>query len=117
MRPTLLVIDDHAGFRAHAREFFEAEGFTVVGEAADAEAGIEAVRSLRPDIVLLDVRLPGVDGVEASRRIAALNGASVVVLTSSCDVQDLPAALADTRAAAFIPKWELSGEGLRALLP
>ena len=116
MRKTVLIVDDHEGFRRCARHVLEAEGFDVVGEAADAASAIEAARALHPDVVLLDVRLPDQDGVTASTRIAAENGASAIVLTSSYDVDDLPGALADSAARGFIPKSDLSGAAVRELL-
>jgi DNA-binding NarL/FixJ family response regulator len=116
MPTRVLVVDDHGGFRASARRLLEAEGFQVVGEAGDARSGIDAVVSLRPDVVLLDVQLPDLDGLEASRRIASLNGGSAIVLTSSCDVTDLARSLAEVPVRGFIPKSELSGERLRVLL-
>ena len=116
MRKSVLVVDDHAGFRAGVRHLLEAEGFEVVGEAVDAASGIEAARTLRPDLVLLDIRLPDFDGVLASRLIGALNGRSAIVLTSTCDSADLAGALADSPARGFIPKSELSGDALRRLL-
>jgi two-component system, NarL family, nitrate/nitrite response regulator NarL len=116
MAKTVLVVDDHGGFRASARELLEAEGFEVVGEAADAASGIEAARALCPDIVLLDVQLPDVDGVRASQRIRALNGGSAIILISSCDAADLRSALAESPALGFIPKSELSGETLLELV-
>jgi DNA-binding NarL/FixJ family response regulator len=116
MRKTVLIVDDHEGFRTCARELLTAEGFEVVGEAADAAAALAAVRELRPDVVLLDVQLPDLDGVKASRRIEVLNGRSAIVLTSSRDLTDLAGALAESPARGFIPKSELSGAALRELL-
>jgi DNA-binding NarL/FixJ family response regulator len=116
MPPRVLVVDDHAGFRACARKLLEAEGFSVVGEAADALSGIDAALALRPDLVLLDVQLPDLDGLEASQRIASLNGGMAIVLTSSCDPTDLAREIAESPARGFVPKSELSGERLRGLL-
>jgi DNA-binding NarL/FixJ family response regulator len=116
MKKTVLIVDDHGGFRACARELLASEGFEIVGEAADAASAIAAVPELRPNVVLLDIQLPDFDGFEASKRIAALNGTSAVVLTSSRDVTDLAAALAESPARGFIPKSKLSGAALGELL-
>jgi DNA-binding NarL/FixJ family response regulator len=116
MGETVLVVDDHEGFRASVRELLESEGFDVVGEATDAASGIEAAHSLRPDIVLLDIQLPDFDGILAAKRIAGLNGRTAIVLTSSCDSADVAPAIDDSPARGFIPKPELSGERLRTLL-
>lgn len=116
MDETVLVVDDHQGFRANARKLLQAEGFEVVGEAVDATSGIEAARSLRPDVVLLDIQLPDFDGVRASRQMGALNGGSVIILISSRDLDDLGGALSESPARGFIPKSELSGEAIRELL-
>jgi DNA-binding NarL/FixJ family response regulator len=116
MGATVLVIDDNEGFRACARHLLETQGFEVLGEAEDATSGIEAARSLRPDIVLLDIHLPDGDGLGAAERIAALNGRSSIVLTSSCDVSDIAGELTRSPARGFIPKSELSGEAIRELL-
>jgi DNA-binding NarL/FixJ family response regulator len=115
VRQTVLIIDDHPGFRACARELLQCEGFEVVGEAGDAEAGVDAVRRLRPDVVLLDVQLPGTDGIEASGQIAALNGGTAIVLISSRDLSDLGGA-AHAPARGFIAKSELSGAAIRKLV-
>jgi len=116
MRETVLIVDDHGGFRACARELLEADGFKVVGEAADAASAIAAARELRPDVVLLDVQLPDFDGIQASREIGALDGGAVIVLISSRDLSDLARALAECPARGFISKSELSGATLRELL-
>jgi DNA-binding NarL/FixJ family response regulator len=116
MGETVLVVDDHDGFRACVRQLLEGAGFEVVGEASDATSGIEAAAELRPDLVLLDVQLPDLDGVLASKRIAELNGSSAIVLTSSVDVSDIAGAMRDSPARGFIPKSELTGPALRELL-
>jgi DNA-binding NarL/FixJ family response regulator len=117
MKERVLVIDDHDGFRASARKLLVAEGFEVVGEAADAASGIEAARTLHPDVILLDVQLPDLNGVTASARIAALNGGSSIILISTCDLDDAESALAESAARGFIPKAELDGAAIRELLP
>lgn len=116
MMETVLIVDDHAGFRACARELLESEGFRIVGEAPDAASAITAAQQLQPDIVLLDVHLPDLDGFEASKRIAAASGAPAIVLTSSGDVGDLDATGAECPACGFIPKAELSSTAIRALV-
>ena len=83
MPRTVLIVDDHAGFRAVARALLEADGFEVVGEAADGESALEAARRLRPDVVLLDIQLPGLDGFAVAERLAAAGRAPAVVLISS----------------------------------
>lgn len=96
----------------------EADGFEVVGEAGDGAAGIEAARSLRPDIVLLDVQLPDVDGFEVATRMKAQGGTRVprLVLTSSRGADELPGDLAESGALGFIPKDELTAGSIRGLL-
>jgi DNA-binding NarL/FixJ family response regulator len=114
MAISVLIVDDHPSFRASARMLLESEGFDVVGEAEDGEGALVAVRELEPDVVLLDVQLPDINGPEVAARLAAANGLSpVVVLTSSRDLHDL-GAVGGVRG--FIPKSELSGAALEALL-
>jgi DNA-binding NarL/FixJ family response regulator len=114
---TILIIDDHAGFRAQARALLAAEGFTVIGEALDGMAGLEAVRTLRPDVVLLDIGLPDVEGFEVARQLAVTGPPPLVVLTSSREASEYGPRLTSSRVLGFIPKDELSGAAIRALVP
>jgi DNA-binding NarL/FixJ family response regulator len=121
MRPmprTVLIVDDHPSFRASARVLLEAEGYEVVGEADDGASALAAAESLRPDVVLLDVQLPDIDGFEVAARLrGSLNGeAPAIVLTSSRDGSDFGPLVADCGARGFVPKAELSGSALAALL-
>lgn len=93
----------------------EASGYSVIGEAADGEAALEAARELAPDLVLLDVQLPGIDGFEVAARLQAGDSAPTIVLTSSRDRADFGDALAESPARGFIAKGELSGETLAEL--
>lgn len=113
--PCALIVDDHDVFRASARALLESEGFTVA-EAATAETGIDAAVRLRPDMVLLDIQLPDHDGFHAATLLARLEQPPVVILTSSRDPSDYGSLIADSTATGFIPKSELSGETIRALL-
>ena len=85
MRPTVLIVDDHAAFRASARALLQAEGFDVVGEAADGAAAVAAVAVLRPEIVLLDLQLPDLDGLRVAEQLAGAPDPPAVVLISSRD--------------------------------
>jgi DNA-binding NarL/FixJ family response regulator len=109
-----LVVDDHAGFRAAARRLLESEGWIVVGEAADGAAALTAAASLRPDMVILDIGLPDIDGFEVAESLA---GSPVeVVLVSSRDGEAFGSRVAASAAVGFIAKADLDGASLRALL-
>jgi DNA-binding NarL/FixJ family response regulator len=110
---TVLIVDDHPSFRASARALLEAEGFTVVGDATGGEEALERCAELKPDVVLLDVQLPDLDGFEVARR---LNG-PVAVLTSSRAAHEYGDLIGACGACGFVPKDELSGGAIRALLP
>jgi CheY-like chemotaxis protein len=114
--PRVLIVDDHATFRATARQLLEAEGFEVVGEAEDGASALEAFGRLRPEIVLLDVQLPDMDGFEVSRRLRANGSSPQIVLTSSRDVSEFGDLVRSSGSRGFIPKAELSGGRLAALL-
>ncbi len=112
---TVLIVDDHAGFRGFARRLLEAGGFTVVGEAEDGAAGLAAVEALRPAVVLLDVLLPDTDGFAVARRLAERADRPVVVLTSSREPADFGSRLDQTPATGFIHKDDLSTAALAEL--
>ncbi len=114
--PTLLIVDDHPSFRGTARALLEAEGFDVVGEAEDGASAIEAARRLRPEVVLLDVQLPDIDGFEVAARLAADGDSPAVVLTSSRDAAEFGGLVERSGACGFVPKAELSGAALTALV-
>ena len=116
MPPTVLIVDDHPSFRVTARALLEAEGFDVVGEAEDGETAIEAAARLHPEVVLLDVQLPDIDGFEVAARLTHNGSRSAVVLTSSRDVTDFSGLVERSGARGFVPKAELSADALTALL-
>jgi DNA-binding NarL/FixJ family response regulator len=116
MRPTLLIVDDHPEFRSLARKLLTAGGFEVVGEAADGHAAVTVARELRPDVVLLDVQLPGIDGFEVTALLRDGDAGPAVVLTSTRDRVDYGPRVDRCGAHGFIPKAELSGTAVRALV-
>jgi CheY-like chemotaxis protein len=113
---TVLVVDDNPGFRSRARRWLEDAGYVVVAEAGDGPSALKAVDEHRPELVLLDVHLPGLSGLTVAERLAAAPDAPVVVLTSSRDAADFGDRLARSGAQGFVPKAELSPEALSALI-
>jgi DNA-binding NarL/FixJ family response regulator len=116
MAVRVLIVDDHASFRALARMVLDADGFDVVGEAGDGADAMTAARDLRPDVVLLDVQLPGLDGFGVAEALAQQPPAPVVVLVSTRSRTDYGRQVADSVAHGFIAKAELSGAALRLVL-
>lgn len=105
---TVLIVDDQATFRAAARSVVaSAAQFRVVAEAASGEAAIAAVADLRPDLVLMDINLPGVSGIEATRRLLAIAPASIVILLSTYTAADVPAEASVCGALAYVHKEDL----------
>jgi DNA-binding NarL/FixJ family response regulator len=102
----VLIVDDQEPFRLAARMVVEAtDGFDVVGEADTGERSVEMARDLRPDLVLMDVNLPGINGLDATRQILANGGNSVVVLLlSTYEEEEYAPRAAECGAAAYIPK-------------
>jgi DNA-binding NarL/FixJ family response regulator len=111
-----LIVDDHPAFRRSARALLLAQGYEVVGESADGAEALRAVETLRPEIVLLDIQLPGLDGFEIADELASRDNAPAVVLISSRDAAAYGARLRNAPTRGFILKSELSGKALAALL-
>lgn len=109
----VLVVDDHPAFRASARRLLESEGYSVVGEVGDGASALKAVAEFAPDLILLDVQLPDIDGFEVAER---LNGSADIVLISSRDRTDFGPLLDGAAVLGFISKGELTGEALSELL-
>ena len=116
MATTVLIVDDHPSFRSSARALLAAEGFDVVGEAEDAAGGLRRARELDPDLVLLDVQLPDLDGFDVAARITVNGSAPAVILVSSRERDDLGTQLPRSGARGFILKSELSAARIKELL-
>jgi DNA-binding NarL/FixJ family response regulator len=113
---TLLIVDDHPSFRASARELLEAEGYDVIGEAEDGTSALTEARRLAPDVVLLDVQLPDMNGFDVAAQLTADGPGSAIVLVSSRDGSDFGPLVLESGACGFIPKGELTGARLAALV-
>src|SRR6266566_5153515 len=112
----VLICDDQEAFRSAARQVVNAtHGFEVVGEAATGEDSVVAAGRLHPDLILMDVHLPGIDGLEASRRIRAEHPKVVVVLLSTYEPEEFAARMSGSGASAFISKAALGPDDLMAI--
>jgi DNA-binding NarL/FixJ family response regulator len=116
MDARVLIVDDHASFRSIACRLLIDGGFAVVGEAADGTTAISAVRHLRPDVVLLDVQLPDLDGFAVAAVLAAEPEPPAVVLVSSRSRTDYGHRVGESAVLGFIAKSELSSDAVRRLL-
>ena len=124
MAVQVLIVDDQEPFRTAARRVVSlTPGFEVVGEAATGEASVEAARALNPDLVLMDLHLPGIDGTEATRRILdgldgldglAGHGRPVVLLLSTYEAAEYAPQAAACGAAAYLPKAAFGPDALEA---
>jgi DNA-binding NarL/FixJ family response regulator len=112
----VLIADDQAPFRRAASSVVRVTpGFEVVGEAESGEAAVDLVGSLAPDLVLMDIHLPGISGIEAARRIAASHPATITFLVSSYQAEDLPPEARASGAVAYIHKEDFGSELLSEL--
>ena len=115
MRSRVLLVDDHAGFRRSATALLAAEGFDVVGEAADGLEALRLAKQLQPDVVLLDIQLPGLDGFAVAGRLVQAGG-STVILISSRTAGQFGGQVEASEAHGFIPKSRLTGDAIREIL-
>jgi|SRR5215210_6031151 len=116
MRPRIVIVDDDPSFLATVRLLLENEGFVVVGEALNGLDGVAAVAELDPDIVLVDVNLPDIDGFEVVERLVDGGRAAPVVLTSIRSAEDFGDLVDASPARGFVPKAEISAETLAVFL-
>jgi DNA-binding NarL/FixJ family response regulator len=116
MDATVLIVDDHPSFRTSARRVLEDAGYQVIGEAQDGRSALAAARDLRPTVILLDVQLPDLDGFEVALRLTSGDDPPVVVLTSSRDGNEFGGMVVASGARGFLPKDEVSGPAIAALL-
>jgi DNA-binding NarL/FixJ family response regulator len=112
---SVLIVDDHEEFRRSARALLEAEGFEVVGEAADGASALIRAARLHPRLVLLDVQLPDLDGFEVAARLSDSSDPPAVILTSTRAASSYRRRLASAPVLGFIAKADLSPEALAAL--
>jgi DNA-binding NarL/FixJ family response regulator len=110
-RVRVLVVDDQASFRRATAATLDAmDGFVMVGECETGETAVELIRNGDADIVLMDIHMPGMGGIEAARQIHDAHPQLMVVLMSTYDLEDLPAAASKCGAAAYLHKERLSPE-------
>jgi DNA-binding NarL/FixJ family response regulator len=113
---TVLVVDDQEAFRDAMRELVAAtRGFTLIGESASGETAMSAVAELSPQLVLMDVRMPGMGGIETARQLALSHSDLVVILISVEEPELLPLAIRSCGASAFARKQDLRPRVLRQL--
>ncbi len=112
----VLIVDDQPPFRLAARAVVESvDGFVVVDSVETAEQAIDRIDQLRPDLVLMDLNLPGMDGVQASRQLRGTHPDVVVVLLSSYDAAEFADLIDDCGAAAYVPKSSFGPDRLEAV--
>jgi DNA-binding NarL/FixJ family response regulator len=115
-RMKVLIVDDHPSFRASARRMLEADGFEVVAEAGSGAEALQAAETWRPELVLLDVQLPDIEGFDVAERLLVNGFRPRIILTSSRDASDFGPLVERSGASGFIPKSDLSGTALRRIL-
>jgi DNA-binding NarL/FixJ family response regulator len=117
MAERILLVDDHPLTRSALAGLLVQHGFDVVGEAADGAAALLEAGRLRPEVVLLDVQLPDIDGFDVAARLTGDDDSPTVILVSSRDGSDFGPLVSRSGARGFVPKAELSGDRVQELLP
>jgi DNA-binding NarL/FixJ family response regulator len=112
---SVLIVDDHSGFRRWARAFLGAEGYDIVGEAADGWTAVHEIARLRPDVVLLDIHLPDIDGFQVARMVRE-NERQSIVLISSRDAEEFGDQIRASGSRGFLAKADLSALTLEAII-
>jgi DNA-binding NarL/FixJ family response regulator len=112
----VLVVDDQAPFRFAARNVVKrTPGFEIIGEAATGEEGVDMAAELQPDLVLMDINMPGINGIEATRQIVEAQPGTIVFLCSTYQLSDLPPDAPTSGARAYVNKEAMGPEVLRRL--
>jgi DNA-binding NarL/FixJ family response regulator len=113
---SVMVVDDQAPFRMAARAVIRrSEGFSLAGEAENGVKALELANEIHPDVVLMDINMPEMGGIEATRRIVAELPDTFVILCSTYDISDLPPDAKDSGARAYVHKEQLGATTLRRL--
>ena len=113
---SVMVVDDQAPFRMAARAVIRrSEGFSLTGEAENGVKALELANEIHPDVVLMDINMPEMGGIEATRRIVAELPETFVILCSTYDISDLPPDAKDSGARAYVHKEQLGATTLRRL--
>jgi DNA-binding NarL/FixJ family response regulator len=112
----VMVVDDHDSFRSVAREMVERmAGFSIVAEAASGEEAVALAADAQPDLVVMDINMGVMDGIEATAHITAARPSTLVVLVSTYELADLPAAARTSGASAYLNKDDVGGRALRRI--
>jgi DNA-binding NarL/FixJ family response regulator len=116
MYPSILIVDDHEPFRKAVRAILAAEGFTVLAEAGSGAAALAMAREVRPEIALVDIQLPDIDGFRVAEHLSKEPDAPVVILISIREAYEYAGRVEKAPVAGFLPKRLLTGSAIRALL-
>jgi CheY-like chemotaxis protein len=116
MQLRCVIVDDDETFVEAARDVLERDGVTVAGAAGSCAEAVQRAEALRPDVVLIDIRLGDESGFDVARRLAGNEQAAALILISTCAGADYEDLIAESPAAGFVPKAQLSGAAIRLVL-